>query len=151
MCHHGLQTGRFRQTTQSDICNIQWGMSPDYIFRHQLPGPGPLRVCSHGTTLHWHKVNVKRMSTLLNLRPDNTGNIVLIFSRGNRCMRMFHWRGCDHTCCHITLRPKWARWRPNPPASSVCSTVFVVFWILGNKVSHFDVKLEGRQVSTPTF
>ena len=84
------------------------------------------------TTSHWHKVNIKRMSTLLNLRPDNTGNIVLIFSRGNRCIRMFHWRGCDHTCCHITVSSNRARWRPNSPASRVFARPFVQAQIKDN-------------------
>ena len=41
-------------------------------------------------TLHLHNVNVNKMSTLLKLRPTNTGDIVMTFSLGNQCIQTFH-------------------------------------------------------------
>ena len=61
-------------------------------------GPVPLRLFSNVMTLHWHNVNVNKMSTLLKLRPTNAGDIVLTFSLGNRCIQTFHWtRLFSHT------------------------------------------------------
>ena len=60
--------------------------------------PVPLRLFSNVMTLHWHNVNVNKMSTLLKLRPTNAGDIVLTFSPGNRCIQTFHWtRLFSHT------------------------------------------------------
>ena len=42
-------------------------------------------------TLHWHKVNVNKWSTLLKLCPTNADDIVLTFSLCNRCIQTFHW------------------------------------------------------------
>ena len=42
-------------------------------------------------TSHWHNVIVNKMSTLLKLRPTNTGDIVMTFSFGNQCIQTFHW------------------------------------------------------------
>ena len=53
--------------------------------------PVPLRLFSNVMTLHWHNVNVNKMSILLKLRPTNAGDIVLTFSLGNRCIQTFHW------------------------------------------------------------
>ena len=62
------------------------------------PLPVPLRLFSNVMTLHWHNVNVNKMSTLLKLRPTNTGDIVMTFSLGNRCIQTFHWtRLFSHT------------------------------------------------------
>ena len=54
-------------------------------------GPVPLRLFSNVMTLHLHNVNVNKMSTLLKLRPTNTGDIVMTFSLGNQCIQTFHW------------------------------------------------------------
>ena len=58
-------------------------------FHHQAPVP--LRLFSNVMILHWHNLNVNKMSTLLKLHPTNTSDIVLTFSLGNRCIQMFHW------------------------------------------------------------
>ena len=54
--------------------------------------PVPLRLFSNVMTLHWHDMNVNKMSTLLKLRPTNAGDIVMTFSLGNWCIQTFHWR-----------------------------------------------------------
>ena len=60
--------------------------------------PVPLKWFSNVIKLHWHNVNVNKMSTLLKLRPTNTGDIALTFSLGNGCFQTFHWtRLFSHT------------------------------------------------------
>ena len=60
--------------------------------------PVPIRLFSNVMTLHWYKVNVNKMSTLLKLRPTNAGYIVLTCSLDNRCIQTFHWtRPFPHT------------------------------------------------------
>ena len=61
------------------------------LSRVRDQAPVPLRLLSDVMTLHLHDVNVNKVSTLLKLRPTNTGDIVLIFSLGNRCIQTFHW------------------------------------------------------------
>ena len=56
-----------------------------------LTFPVPLRLFSNVMTLHWHNLNVNKMSTLLKLHHTNAGDIVLTFSLGNRCIQTFHW------------------------------------------------------------
>ena len=51
--------------------------------------PIPLRLFSYVMTLHWHKVNVNKMSTLFKLHPTNADDIVLTFAFGNWCILMF--------------------------------------------------------------
>ena len=60
--------------------------------------PVPLRLFGNVMTLHWHNMNVNKMSTFLKLRPTNTRDIVMTFSLGNRCIQTFHWmRLFSHT------------------------------------------------------
>ena len=90
------------------ICNVNRRASTDVLFRELriIPfldvnvylGPVPLRLFSNVMTLHLHNVNVNKMSTLLKLRPTNTGDIVMTFSLGNQCIQTFHWmRLFSHT------------------------------------------------------
>ena len=61
-----------------------------YNFEIQLYSsnlaPVPPRLFSNVMTLHWHNVNVNKISTLLKLCPTNADDIVLTLSLGNRCM-----------------------------------------------------------------
>ena len=70
----------------------------DLVLKHQAPVP--LRLLSNVMALHWHSVNVNKMSTQLKLRPTNAGDIVLTFSLGNRCVQMFH---CTRLFSHTLL------------------------------------------------
>ena len=65
--------------------------------------PVPLRFSCNVMTLHWHSVNVNKMSTRLKLRPTNASDIVLTFSLGNSTAtdvsKSFIGRDCFHTHC----------------------------------------------------
>ena len=54
-------------------------VSPIHLLCEGAPdlAPVPLRLFSNVITLHWHNVNVNKMSTLLKLRPTKAGDIVL--------------------------------------------------------------------------
>ena len=86
--------------------------------------PVPLRLFSNVMTLHWHNMNVSKMSTLLKLRPTNASDIVLTFFPG----------------------------QPMYPNISFDETVFTHIAAVGNNhLVRCDVTGRSRQVSTSMF
>ena len=70
----------------------------DVLYGSSDLAPVPLRLFRNVMTLHWHNMNVNKMSTLRKLRPTNAGDIVMTLSLGNRSIQTFHWtRLFSHT------------------------------------------------------
>ena len=78
------------------------------LARKSNQAPVPLRLFSNVMTLHLHNMNVNNMSTLLKLRPTNTGDIMMTVSLGNQCF--IGW-DCFHTNCCCREQPFCALWR----------------------------------------
>ena len=94
---------------------------------HQAPVPLGLSI--NGITLHWHNVNVNKMSTLLNLRPTNAGDILLTFPLATDVSKRFIGRDGFHThwCCRE--QPFRALWRHISESTSFYVDVSRVFHI----------------------
>ena len=141
---HALRRERNIWNFAGDITKC---ISANQIFEYWLAltntpidlAPVPLRFFSNVVTLHWHTVNVSKMSTLLKLRPTNGGDIVLALPLATDVSKRFIGRDCFHTRCYC--REQWfcALWRHRSEATCFHIKFFGCFRMNFKQARHISI------------